>query len=189
MWGWDRKKVSRGSTLALTRLAEWWQMVIMRDIFFHPNLPQIMTCILFFAHHSIAHFFFIKSSRKSLNTLRWEATWWCHFNITMTSHFSHFNITMTSHFSHFSITMTSHITHFKITMTSYFSHILISPTSLLSYISNRYLTLNAPIATKVVCFSRLLKCLRSLYGKQCGSRSDCSNRSSLFWVHAVCFCT
>ena len=35
------------------------------------------------------------------------------------------------------------------------------------------LTLNAPIATKVVCFSRLLKCLRSLYGKQCGPRSDC----------------
>ena len=29
-------------------------------------------------------------------------------------------------------------------------------------------TLNAPIATKVVCFSRLLKYLRSLYGKQCG---------------------
>ena len=51
------------------------------------------------------------------------------------------------------------------------------------------LTLNAPIATKVICFSRLLKCLRSLYGKQCGPRSDCSNRSSLFWVHAVCFYT
>ena len=33
------------------------------------------------------------------------------------------------------------------------------------------LTLNVPIATKVVCFSRLLKCLRSLYGKQCGPRS------------------
>ena len=33
------------------------------------------------------------------------------------------------------------------------------------------LTLNAQIATKVVCFSRLLKCLRSLYGKQCGPRS------------------
>ena len=31
------------------------------------------------------------------------------------------------------------------------------------------LTLNAPIATKVVRFSRLLKCLRSLYGKQCGA--------------------
>ena len=42
-------------------------------------------------------------------------------------------------------------------------------------------------ATKVVCFSRLLKCLRSLYGKQCGPRSDCSYRSSLFWVDAVCF--
>ena len=46
-----------------------------------------------------------------------------------------------------------------------------------------------PIATKVVCFSCLLKCLRSLYGKQCGPRSDCSYRSSLFWVHAVCFYT
>ena len=34
------------------------------------------------------------------------------------------------------------------------------------------LTLNALIATKVVCFSCLLKCLRSLYGKQCGPRSD-----------------
>ena len=42
------------------------------------------------------------------------------------------------------------------------------------------LALNAPITTKVVCFSRLLKCLRSLYGKQCGRRSDCSYRSSLF---------
>ena len=49
----------------------------------------------------------------------------------------------------------------------------------------KYSTLNAPIATKVVCFSRPLKCLRSLYGKQCGPRSDCSYWSSLFWVHAV----
>ena len=54
---------------------------------------------------------------------------------------------------------------------------------------HQLLTLNAPITTKVVCFSRLLKCLRSLYGKQCGPRSDCSHRSSLFWVHAVCFYT
>ena len=43
------------------------------------------------------------------------------------------------------------------------------------------LTLNAPIATKIICFSCLLKCLRNLYGKQCGPRSDCSYRSSLFW--------
>ena len=56
-------------------------------------------------------------------------------------------------------------------------------------LAHLWLTLNAPIATKVVCFSHLLKCLRSLYGKQCGPRSDCSNRSSLFWVHAVCFYT
>ena len=54
---------------------------------------------------------------------------------------------------------------------------------------NQILTLIVPIATKVVCFSCLLKCLRSLYGKQCGLRSDCSYRSSLFWVHAVCFYT
>ena len=46
------------------------------------------------------------------------------------------------------------------------------------------LTLKAPIATKVVCFSRLLICLRSLYDKQFGPRSDCSYRSSL---RAVCF--
>ena len=48
------------------------------------------------------------------------------------------------------------------------------------------LALNSPIATKVVCYSCLLKCLRSLYSKQCGPRSDCSY---LFWVHAVCFYT
>ena len=36
------------------------------------------------------------------------------------------------------------------------------------------LLLNAPITTKVVCFPPPLKCLRSLYRKQCGPRSDCS---------------
>ena len=41
------------------------------------------------------------------------------------------------------------------------------------------LFLNAPIATKVDCFSRLLKCLRSLHGKQCGPRAVCSG-STLF---------
>ena len=42
------------------------------------------------------------------------------------------------------------------------------------------LTLNESIATKVVCFFRLLKCLRSLYGKQCGPRSGavCSGSTS-----------
>ena len=35
----------------------------------------------------------------------------------------------------------------------------------------------APIPTKVVCFSRLLNCLGSLYDKQCGPRSDFSYRS------------
>ena len=58
-----------------------------------------------------------------------------------------------------------------------------------SSMSLQRLTLKAPIATKVICFSRLLKFLRSLYGKQCGLRSDCSYRSSLIWVQAVCFYT
>ena len=51
------------------------------------------------------------------------------------------------------------------------------------------LTLKAPITTKVVCFPRLLKCLRSLYEKQFGPRSDCYYMSSLIWVHPVCFYT
>ena len=42
-------------------------------------------------------------------------------------------------------------------------------------VTGKILTLKAPITTKVVCFPRLLKCLRSLYGKQCGPRSDCSS--------------
>ena len=55
--------------------------------------------------------------------------------------------------------------------------------------TNKAVSENLPITTKVLCFSRLLKCLRSLYGKQCGPRSDCSYSSSLFWVHAVSFYT
>ena len=44
-------------------------------------------------------------------------------------------------------------------------------TMLLWLLYKCFLTLTA---AKVVCFSRLLKCLRSLYSKQCGPRSDCS---------------
>ena len=49
----------------------------------------------------------------------------------------------------------------------------------LHFVNVLILTLKAPITTKVVCFSRLLNCLRSLYGKQYGPRSDCS-------IGAVC---
>ena len=38
----------------------------------------------------------------------------------------------------------------------------------MTHILETILTLNAQIATKVICFSHLLKCLKSLYGKQCG---------------------
>ena len=41
-------------------------------------------------------------------------------------------------------------------------------------LSGPVLTLNVLIATNVICFSRLLKCLRCRFGKLCGPRSDCS---------------
>ena len=46
----------------------------------------------------------------------------------------------------------------------------------------KVLTLNAPIATKVVCFSRLLKCLRPLYDKAVWTqiRLLLCSRSTLF---------
>ena len=44
-------------------------------------------------------------------------------------------------------------------------------------LSVTHLTLNAPIARKAANFSRLLKCLRSFYGKQCGPKSDCPYRA------------
>ena len=44
--------------------------------------------------------------------------------------------------------------------------------SLLAIFKLPQISLNAPITTKVFCVSRLLKCLRSLYGKHCGSRSE-----------------
>ena len=43
----------------------------------------------------------------------------------------------------------------------------------LIFVMRLHLTLKASIATKVLCFSRLLKCLRSLYCKQWGPISDC----------------
>ena len=38
-------------------------------------------------------------------------------------------------------------------------------------------------------FCQLMKCVRRISDKQCRPRSDCSNRSSLIWVHIVCFFT
>ena len=36
------KNLSWGSPIGITRLAEWWQMVIVRDRFFYPILTRIM---------------------------------------------------------------------------------------------------------------------------------------------------
>ena len=79
--------------------------------------------------------------------------------------------------------------HVRTCMHSLCTRVVHSRNVMQEYRIKRRLILNAPIATKVVCFSRLLKCLRSLYGKQYGPRSDCSYRSSLFWVHTICFYT
>ena len=57
----------------------------------------------------------------------------------------------------------------------YIIHLLCIPAT----VCNFNLTLKAPIATKVVCFPRLLKCLRRLYDKQAGPRSDCSDLGPL----------
>ena len=53
-------------------------------------------------------------------------------------------------------------------------------------VTEKALTLKAPITTKSRLPSPLLKCLTSLNDKQCGPRSDCSYRSSLIWTHPVC---
>ena len=50
----------------------------------------------------------------------------------------------------------------------------------------------ATASENVVCLCRLLNILANFSnlflhtGKQCGPRSDCSQRSSLIWVHTVC---
>ena len=54
------------------------------------------------------------------------------------------------------------------------------------YLHILILTLNAAIATKYVCFSRLLKCLRSLYGKQCGLRSDSVLGTRCLLLNLIC---
>ena len=64
-------------------------------------------------------------------------------------------------------------------------HILTGSGTITGSGTNTILTLNAPIATKVVCFSRLLKCLRCLYGKQCGPRPVLGPRYLLLFVSNV----
>ena len=55
--------------------------------------------------------------------------------------------------------------------------------------ANFLLILIAPITTKVICFSRLPKCLRSLYGNQCGPRSDCSYHQTTLFASILKFAT
>ena len=75
----------RGSPFGIMRLAEWWPTVIARDGFFYPRLTRIMD---YFSSSPLNTLFYIgknmkKSSRKSW--IRWDATRWRHFDITMTS--------------------------------------------------------------------------------------------------------
>ena len=83
-----RKKIpSRGSPIGITRLAEWWQWVIARDGFFYPILTRVMDS--FSCSPLLKYLIYIgkknlkKTSRESW--IHWDATWWRHFKITMTS--------------------------------------------------------------------------------------------------------
>ena len=81
---YHEKNRSQWSPIGITRLAEWWQSVIERDVFFYFILTRIMEC--FSCSYLIPHLYrknLKKTSRKSW--IRWNATWWRHFNITMTS--------------------------------------------------------------------------------------------------------
>ena len=84
VWGWDRKICSEDHRLASWCLRSdynWWSRGM---DFFYPILTRIVE--LFLAHHLIPHLYrekLKKNSRKSC--IRWDATWWHHYNITMTS--------------------------------------------------------------------------------------------------------
>ena len=74
------EKSAQGSPFGISRLAEWWQTVIPRDRFFYPTLTRILD-----SFSCVSHFYLKNSFQKPLNTLRYNFTWWRHFNITMTS--------------------------------------------------------------------------------------------------------
>ena len=72
---------SRGSPFGITRLAEWWQTVLPRDIFLHPTITQIVDsfpCSTLIVNFKI-------SFQKSQYTPRCIISRWRHFDITMTS--------------------------------------------------------------------------------------------------------
>ena len=64
------ESVLRITPFAITRLAEWWQTVIMREGFFYPILTWIIPLN--------TPIFSLKRFQKFLNRLRCDMTWWCH---------------------------------------------------------------------------------------------------------------
>ena len=174
-WGfilyiYAKRKLKRKKTGSMHHLSH-----ITRDsVFSVLQKPKVQSVKL--AHRFIPHEALYKYCKKisvNLHQKRWQTSchsFWCKFALTvLLKQFEDANSPVIN------------VKDFYLLLLKLFSG---------SIQSNRlYLTLKAPIATKVICFSRLLKCLRSLYDKQCGSRSDCSYRSSLIWVHPVCFYT
>ena len=59
------KNESRGSPIAITRLAEWWKTEIRRDVFFFPTVIRIMNPFL--AHHLVPVLYW-KSIKKGLQS-------------------------------------------------------------------------------------------------------------------------
>ena len=206
MWGWDRKICPSPSPFVITWQASWCQTVILRRIFLsHLTLMIDSYCLgkprdakqwssgwIFLSYPHTYDGFLLSGPR--------DAKWWSSEQIFLSHPHTYDGFLLSLQASWCQTVMLG--TYFSIPpsrswwilITSYLLNL-----SFLSLISSASLwvnrsailkfKINASIATKVVCFSRLLKCLRSLYGKQCGPRTDCSYRSSLFWVHTVCFYT
>ena len=76
------EKSVRGSQIGITGLAEWWQSVIARDEFFYPVITRIMD-----SFSSSTNLLLEKNLKKTSRKfwIRWDATWWRNFNITVTS--------------------------------------------------------------------------------------------------------
>ena len=80
------KNPSRGAPIGITRLTEWWQTVIARDRYFYPIFAWI---IGYFSCSPLNTLFYHgnKTWKKGFKKswIRWDATWWHHFIIAMTS--------------------------------------------------------------------------------------------------------
>ena len=92
---WILLQESRGSRIGITRLDEYWQTVILRDVIFYSSLTQIMD--FYFLTIKFLVLILKKSTQKLLNTLRCNISLCHHFDITMISLDCHVCVTVSSY--------------------------------------------------------------------------------------------